>query len=109
MNAQGPVYSLDSSALIHGWRRAYRPRNFVFVWTNLDGLIAEGRLRASVEVYREMERRLGAPGEFARAYVIAHEVGHHVQRQLGYSKRAAEAEKTMRPENRHDILCKSLM
>ena len=30
-----------------------------------------------------MERKLGAPGEFARAYVIAHEVGHHVQNQLG--------------------------
>ena len=30
-----------------------------------------------------MERKLGAPGDFARAYVIAHEVGHHVQNQLG--------------------------
>jgi uncharacterized protein len=33
--------------------------------------------------FQEMSRRLGAPGEFARAYVIAHEVGHHVQRQAG--------------------------
>ena len=33
--------------------------------------------------FRDMERKLGAPGEFARAYVIAHEVGHHVQNQLG--------------------------
>lgn len=33
--------------------------------------------------FQDMERKLGAPGEFARAYVIAHEVGHHVQNQLG--------------------------
>jgi predicted metalloprotease len=37
--------------------------------------------------YRDMDRKLGAGGEFARAYVVAHEVGHHVQRLLGYSTR----------------------
>ena len=37
--------------------------------------------------FREMERRLGAPGDFARAYVIAHEVGHHVQNQIGVLRR----------------------
>ena len=35
--------------------------------------------------YNDMERQLGAPGDFAWAYVIAHEVGHHVQQQLGTS------------------------
>ncbi len=33
--------------------------------------------------YRELRDRLGAPGDFAQAYVIAHEIGHHVQNQLG--------------------------
>jgi hypothetical protein len=33
--------------------------------------------------YEELKRRFGAPGDFAQAYVIAHEIGHHVQNQLG--------------------------
>ncbi|MGZ8259994.1 MAG: KPN_02809 family neutral zinc metallopeptidase [Caldimonas sp.] len=33
--------------------------------------------------YKVLEQRLGAPGQFAQAYVIAHEVGHHLQQQLG--------------------------
>jgi predicted metalloprotease len=37
--------------------------------------------------YRELDRRFGAPGDFAQAYVIAHEVGHHVQNLLGLAAR----------------------
>ena len=35
--------------------------------------------------YETLTKRLGAPGEFAQAYVVAHEVGHHVQNLLGIS------------------------
>jgi predicted metalloprotease len=45
--------------------------------------------------FRDMQRKLNAPGDFARAYVIAHEVGHHVQRLLGYSRQVDEARQTM--------------
>ncbi|HTG86699.1 MAG TPA: neutral zinc metallopeptidase [Pyrinomonadaceae bacterium] len=37
--------------------------------------------------YEELRRRFNAPGDFAQAYVIAHEVGHHVQNLLGISDR----------------------
>lgn len=33
--------------------------------------------------FNELKRRFGAPGEFAQAYVIAHEIGHHVQKLMG--------------------------
>lgn len=37
--------------------------------------------------YEDLKRRFGASGEFAHAYVIAHEFGHHIQNQLGISQR----------------------
>jgi predicted metalloprotease len=41
------------------------------------------RVYIDLGFYRDLARRLGAPGDFAQAYVIAHEVGHHVQTLLG--------------------------
>jgi predicted metalloprotease len=40
--------------------------------------------------YRELKAKLGAPGDFAQAYVIAHEIGHHVQNILGTDARMRE-------------------
>jgi hypothetical protein len=51
------VYSADSSALIHGWRRIYRPKNFGFVWDRLEILIEQGRFKASIEVYNDLEKK----------------------------------------------------
>jgi predicted metalloprotease len=42
--------------------------------------------------YRQLATEFGAPGDFARAYVIAHEVGHHVQNLLGITDKADQAE-----------------
>lgn len=41
--------------------------------------------------YQELQSRFGAPGDFAQAYVVAHEVGHHVQTLLGISARTLAA------------------
>lgn len=52
-----PVYSIDSSSLIHAWNRAYRPKNFPTFWRLLEDLIEEGRLKASIEVYNELKKK----------------------------------------------------
>jgi len=45
--------------------------------------------------YRELRDRFKAPGEFAQAYVLAHEVGHHVQNLLGISEQVQRAQQRM--------------
>ncbi len=41
--------------------------------------------------YQDMKNKLGAPGDFAQAYVVAHEVGHHVQTLLGITQQVEQA------------------
>jgi len=48
------------------------------------------RVYIDISFYNELDRRFGAPGDFAQAYVIAHEVGHHVQTLLGVSRQVTE-------------------
>jgi hypothetical protein len=43
----------------------------------------DNRLYIDLSFYEELRRRFGAPGDFAMAYVVSHEVAHHVQNELG--------------------------
>ena len=48
------------------------------------------RVYLDLRFFQQLSQRFGAPGDFARAYVIAHEIGHHVQNQLGLMRRVQE-------------------
>jgi predicted metalloprotease len=51
----------------------------------------DGKVYIDLGFYREMKERFQAPGDFAQAYVISHEVGHHVQNLLGISDQVQNA------------------
>jgi len=50
------------------------------------------KLYIDLSFYRDLRDKIGAPGDFAQAYVIAHEVGHHVQNLLGIAERIQQAQ-----------------
>lgn len=52
---------------------------------------ADQKVYIDLSFYQELQERFKAPGDFAQAYVIAHEVGHHVQNLLGTSQKVQQA------------------
>ena len=51
---------------------------------------ADERVYLDRAFFEDLSKRFGAPGEFARAYVIAHEIGHHVQNLMGITSKVAQ-------------------
>ena len=54
---------------------------------------ADHRVYLDLGFYRELAQRFDAPGDFAQAYVLAHEVGHHVQNLLGTADKVRQAQR----------------
>ena len=50
----------------------------------------DSKVYIDLAFYQDMKTKLGAPGDFAQAYVIAHEVGHHVQSLFGIAKKVSD-------------------
>ena len=57
---------------------------------------ADQKVYLDLSFFQELDRRFGAPGDFAQAYVIAHEVGHHVQNLVGTSGKVQQAQQRAR-------------
>jgi uncharacterized protein len=63
---------------------------------------ADETVYIDLDFFRELKRRFGAPGDFAQAYVIAHEIGHHVQHLLGVSD-AVQQESERHPARANEL------
>ena len=62
----------------------------------------DGKVFIDLGFYDELSRRFGAPGDFAQAYVLAHEIGHHVQNLLGI-ERQVRARQSADPEGANQV------
>jgi predicted metalloprotease len=64
---------------------------------------ADQAVYIDLSFFEELRSRFQAPGDFAQAYVIAHEVGHHVQNQLGILDQVTAAQKRVSEEEANDL------
>ena len=65
---------------------------------------ADQKVYIDLSFYDDLKRRFRAPGDFAQAYVIAHEIGHHVQALLGIADRVQALKQNARSESQANLL-----
>jgi predicted metalloprotease len=106
------------TALLARTPRKYRNAKLVLFWdetrsacgaagSSMGPFYCSSDERAYIDLgfYRELAQRYGAPGEFAQAYVIAHEIGHHVQNVLGTSAKV-RADQARKPSQKNALSVK---
>lgn len=64
---------------------------------------ADSKLYLDTTFFVQLDQRLGAPGDLACAYVIAHEVGHHVQNLMGATQKVQQARRTLSTAEYNDL------
>jgi uncharacterized protein len=65
---------------------------------------ADQKVYIDLSFYDDLKRRFNAPGDFAQAYVIAHEIGHHIQAQLGIADRVQSLKQRSSSEAQVNLL-----
>jgi uncharacterized protein len=105
----------DVQHLWSGQVKDYRPAHLVLYWDGTSSGCGEAssamgpfycpadeRVYVDLGFYQELADRFGAPGQFAQAYVIAHEMGHHLQNLLGIERKVRAAQERD-PTRRNDL------
>jgi len=64
---------------------------------------ADQKLYLDTTFFKQLDEQLGAPGDLACAYVIAHEVGHHIQNLMGTTDQLDRARRTMAPADYNQL------